>query len=55
MRDCQRCEGGRPKVNLNDVFINDGMSQAERLVKLNKIAIHQMQILEDVGGKRLMK
>ncbi|MCR4568199.1 MAG: KilA-N domain-containing protein [Pseudobutyrivibrio sp.] len=35
--------------NLNSVFINDGMPQEERLEKLNKIAIQQMQILEDVG------
>ena len=34
--------------NLNAVLINDGVSQGERLVKLNQIAIQQMQILEDV-------
>ena len=33
--------------NINSVFINDGMSQSDRLVKLNKIAIQQMMILED--------
>lgn len=32
--------------NLNAVFIEQGMSQSERLVKLNQIAIHQMSILE---------
>ena len=31
--------------NLNAVFISDGMSQAERLTKLNAIAISQMEIL----------
>ena len=31
--------------NLNSVFINDGLSQAERLDSLNKIAISQMNIL----------
>ena len=31
--------------NLNAVFINKGMSQAERLAKLNAIAISQMEIL----------
>ena len=31
--------------NLNAVFINEGMSQAERLTKLNAIAISQMEIL----------
>ncbi len=33
--------------NLNAVFIGQGMPQSERLVKLNQIAIHQMQVLED--------
>ena len=28
--------------NLNAVFINDGMSQSDRLIKLNQIAIQQM-------------
>ncbi len=31
--------------NLNAVFINDGLPQRERLVKLNQIAISQMKIL----------
>ena len=31
--------------NLNAVFISEGMSQAERLAKLNAIAISQMEIL----------
>ena len=33
--------------NLNAVFINEGISQRERLIRLNQIAIHQMQILDD--------
>jgi len=33
--------------NINAVLIEEGMSQKERLVKLNKIAIHQMSILEE--------
>ncbi len=41
--------------NLNAVFINDGVPQGERLVKLNKIAIQQMQVLEDTGGRTLLK
>lgn len=41
--------------NLNSVFINDGMPQGERLIKLNQIAIQQMQILEDTGGRSLLK
>lgn len=32
---------------LNSVFINEGLKQSERLEKLNKIAISQMQILND--------
>ncbi|MEA1986340.1 MAG: KilA-N domain-containing protein [Candidatus Marinimicrobia bacterium] len=31
--------------NLNAVFINDGLEQSDRLVKLNQIAINQMKIL----------
>ena len=34
---------------------NDGMAQSERLIKLNKIAIQQMKILEDTGGRNLLK
>jgi len=33
--------------NLNALFINEGYSQKERLVKLNKIAIQQMKILTE--------
>lgn len=33
--------------NLNAVFISEGMSQAERLAKLNAIAISQMKILTE--------
>ena len=33
--------------SLNAVFINEGLPQRERLIKLNQIAIRQMQILED--------
>lgn len=38
--------------NLNAVFISQGLPQGERLVKLNKIAIQQMSVLEggDGGG-----
>ena len=39
--------------NLNAVFIGEGLSQHERLVRLNRIAIQQMQILEDVNKKYL--
>ena len=41
--------------NLNSVFINDGLPQSERLEKLNKIAIHQMQVLENMPGIKLLE
>ena len=41
--------------NLNAVFIQEGIPQHERLVKLNLIAIQQMRILEDNKGRKLMK
>ena len=40
--------------NLNSVYINEGMEQKERLIKLNEIAIHQMNLLlEDNRIKKL--
>ena len=41
--------------NLNAVFINDGIPQSERLIKLNQIGIQQMRILEDTGDRNLLK
>ena len=41
--------------NLNSVFISEGMSQPERLVKLNQIAIHQMRILEETTERKMLK
>ncbi len=41
--------------NLNAVFINEKVSQKERLIKLNKIAIQQMSILQDVENRKLLK
>ena len=41
--------------NLNAIFINEGLAQSERLVKLNKIAIQQMKVLENVDDKRFLK
>ena len=38
--------------NLNAVFINQQISQAERMVRLNEIAIHQMRILNGSGMSR---
>jgi hypothetical protein len=33
--------------SLNALFINDGMNQSQRLIKLNKVAIQQMKLLLD--------
>ena len=41
--------------NINAVLINDGVSQGERLVKLNQIAIQQMQVLEGNSNRNLLK
>lgn len=43
--------------NLNAVFIEQGIPQNERLIKLNQIAIHQMNILEsgDNSERNLLK
>ena len=41
--------------NLNAVFIHDGLPQTERLIKLNKIAIQQMKILENIEDKKVLK
>ena len=41
--------------NLNAVFINKGMSQSNRLKELNRIAIQQMMVLEEVETKKLLK
>ena len=41
--------------NINSVLINDGVPQGERLVKLNQIAIQQMQVLEGNKNRNLLK
>jgi hypothetical protein len=41
--------------NLNAVFINENMPQKERLIKLNKIAIQQIKILQEVETRKLLK
>ncbi len=44
------------KENLNAVFIEQGKPQSERLMKLNQIAIHQMQILSSgENDRKLLK
>ncbi|MDD6819412.1 MAG: KilA-N domain-containing protein, partial [Prevotella sp.] len=39
----------------NAVFINDGMPQTERLVKLNQVAIQQMKVLEESENRKYLK
>ena len=41
--------------NLNAVFINNGMLQSERLKELNRIAIQQMNVLEETENRKLLK
>lgn len=41
--------------NINAMLINEGMPQSERLIKLNQIAIQQMQVLEGIRGRNLLK
>lgn len=41
--------------NINAVLINDGIPQGKRLVKLNKIAIQQMLILESDNYRHSLK
>jgi len=41
--------------NINAVFINEGLQQSERLLKLNAIAIQQMKILVEVENRKLLK
>ena len=37
--------------NINSIYINEKISQSERLIKLNKIAISQMKILTETNKK----
>ncbi|GHV23504.1 hypothetical protein FACS1894174_09430 [Bacteroidia bacterium] len=41
--------------NINAVLINDKVLQSDRLVKLNRIAIQQMQVLQDVENRKMLK
>ena len=41
--------------SLNAVFIDQGLPQRERLLKLNQIAIQQMKVLEDDGNRKILK
>ena len=39
--------------SLNAVFINDGIPQGERLLKLNRVAISQMKVLTEVMDRQI--
>ena len=41
--------------NLNAIFIDQGLPQCERLIKLNRIAIQQMRVLEENQGRTLLE
>jgi hypothetical protein len=41
--------------NLNAVFIQEKMPQKERLIKLNQIAIQQMNVLVEVENRKFLK
>ncbi len=41
--------------SLNAVLIDENVSQQERLIKLNRIAIQQIKILENVENRKLIK
>ena len=41
--------------NLNAVFIDQGIPQPDRLIRLNKIAIQQMCVLENDGERKMLK
>ncbi len=41
--------------NTNAVLIADGVPQADRLCKLNQIAISQMRVLNETGNRKLLK
>ncbi len=41
--------------NINSVLINEGISQSERLVKLNATAIQQMRVLTEVANRNILK
>ena len=41
--------------NMNSVLIESGISQQERLLKLNEMAIRQMEILFGISGRELLK
>jgi hypothetical protein len=41
--------------NINAMLINEKLPQRERLIKLNKIAIQQMSVLQEVESRKLLR
>ena len=41
--------------NLNALFIEKKIPQSERLKELNRIAIQQMNLLEEINNRKLLK
>ncbi len=41
--------------NINALLINEKMTQQDRLIKMNQIAIQQMLILENIENRKLLK
>ena len=41
--------------NINAYFINEGLVQNERLLKLNQSAIQQMKVLQEVQNRKTFK
>ena len=41
--------------SMNSVLIEEGLSQSDRLVRLNEMAIRQMEILSGSGSRDLLK
>ena len=41
--------------NINAVLINEQVSQKERLIKLNQIAIYQISVLQQTENRKLLK
>jgi hypothetical protein len=63
IREFQRLKDNEQKMlgwsanmeNINAVSINDNVPQKDRLLRLNKIAIHQMTVLVEVERRKLLK
>jgi hypothetical protein len=41
--------------NVNAVLIHEGLPQRERLIKLNRIAIQQMSVLQNVENRKMLR